>query len=52
MNGNLGCFHELATVNSAAVNVQVHVSFFSEFCLGICPGVGLLGQMVVLYLVF
>ena len=36
----LGCFHVLAIVNSAAVNIRVHVS--SE---NICPGVGLLEHM-------
>ena len=27
VNGHLGSFHGLAIVNSAAVNIQVHVSF-------------------------
>ena len=39
-------------VNSAAVNIWVHVSFQIIFYLDICPGMGLLDPMVVLYLVF
>ena len=35
LDGHLGCFHVLAVVNSAAVNIQVHMSFcimlFSEY---------------------
>ena len=30
VNRHLGCFHVLATVNSAAMNIQVHVSFSKE----------------------
>ena len=55
--GHLGCFHVLAIVNNAAVNMGVHISFrVSVFCFGfgfldICPGVGLLDRMVVPFLV-
>ena len=52
VDGHLGCFHVLAIVNRAAVNIEVHVSFELEFCLDIWPGVGLLGHMVALFLVF
>ena len=31
VNGHLGCFHVLATVNSAPVNIGVHVSFQTMF---------------------
>ena len=27
VNGHLGCFQDLAIVNSAAMNIEVHVSF-------------------------
>ena len=49
---HLGCFHVLAIVNSAAVNFGVHVSFSVLVSSGYMPSVGLLGHMVVLFLVF
>ena len=53
-DGHLGCFHILAVVNSAAVNIGVHVSFWIIFFFfpGYMPRVGLQGHMVALFLVF
>ena len=45
--GLLGCFHALAIVKRT-MNIGMHVSF----CLDICPGVELLDNMVILFLVF
>ena len=53
VDGHLGCFHVLALVCSAAMNIGVRVSFrVMVFYLNRCPGVGWLDQMVVLCLVF
>ena len=52
VNGHLGCFRVLAVVNRPAVNIGVHVSFQFWFPQDVCLGVGLLGHMVVLFLVF
>ena len=49
---HLGCFHVLAIVTSASVNNGIHVSFSILVSSGTCLGVGLLGHMVVLFLVF
>ena len=38
----------LATVNSAAMNLGVHVSFGVTVLSGHCPGVGLLDHMATL----
>ena len=52
VEGNLGCFHVLALVNNAAVNIGMHVSFWIMVFSGKCLEVGLLGHRVVLFLVF
>ena len=53
VNGHLGCFQVLAVVNSAAVKNAIHMCHFQFwFPQGICLGVGLLGHMVILFLVF
>ena len=52
VDGHSGCFPVVAIVNSAAVNIGVHVFFELRFYPNISPEVGLLDQMVVLYLVF
>ena len=45
VDGHLGCFHVLAVVNSATVNIGIHVSFSVMVSSGyICPVVGLLGH--------
>ena len=41
---HLGCFHVLAIVNSAAVNIQVHVSSLRKVLSGYMPKSGIAGS--------
>ena len=51
VDSHLGCSHVLAIVNSAAMNNGIRMLFQFWFPQVICLGVGLLGHMVVLFLV-
>ena len=51
-HGHLGLLQILAVVNSAAVNIGAHVSFSIMVSSGYNPVIGLLGHMVVLFLVY
>ena len=42
-DGHLGCFHVLAIVNSASVNIGVHVSLSLLLSLGCMPSSGIAG---------
>ena len=55
VDGHLGCFPVLVIVNSAAINIEVHVYFSNQyfhFFPNIYPGEELMEQIVVIYLVF
>ena len=53
VDGYLGCFHFLAIVNSAAMNICKNVSsLIVIFCLDIHPGDGLMNHMTVLYAIY
>ena len=49
-DGHLGCLvHVLAIINSAAMNIGVHVSL-SDLVSSVCmPAMGMLGHMAVLF---
>ena len=44
VDGHLGCFHVLAVVNRAAVNIGVHVSFSVLISSGYMPRSGIAGS--------
>ena len=44
VDGHLGCLHVLAIVNSAAVNIGVHVSFLIKVLSGYMPRSGIAGS--------
>uniref|UniRef100_A0A8C9BZT6 Uncharacterized protein n=1 Tax=Phocoena sinus TaxID=42100 RepID=A0A8C9BZT6_PHOSS len=44
VNGHLGCFHVLAIVNCTAMNIGVHVSFWTRFFSGYMPRSGIAGS--------
>ena len=53
IEGHLGCFHTLATVNNAAVKMGVWISIRDIlFPSDIYPEVGLVDHIVVLFLIF
>ena len=51
-DGHLGCFHVPAIINSAVMNIGVHVSLSIQVSSVCMPAVGLLDHMAVLFPVF
>ena len=52
VSGHTGCLHVLAIVNSAAVNIGVHVSFLIRAFFSYMPRSGIAGYTVTLFLLF
>ena len=51
-DGHLGCFHVLAMINSAAINIGVHVSLSDLVSLVCIPRSEIVGSYAVLFPVF
>ena len=51
-DGHLGCFHVLAMINSAVMNIGVHVSLSDLVSSMYMPRSGVSGHMAVLFPVF
>ena len=49
VDGHLGCFYDLAIVNSAAMNIGVHVSFWIMVFSGYMPSSGIAGFFNISY---
>ena len=43
VDGHLGCFHVLAIINSAAMNIGIHMSFSIFLSSGYKPSSGIAG---------
>ena len=52
VDGDLGCFHVLATANSAAMNNGIHMSLSILVSSGYMPGSGITALLVVFFLSF